>query len=82
VNSTPSQSAIDNLLRSGAKQADEIVLCVDSGISLEKLSSALHDRIRRSAIKNVTVIINGKDRTYAAAEIARNGFLIRQADLQ
>ena len=82
VNGSPTISSIDNALRSGAKQADNIVLCVDSGISLEMLSNALNNRVRRSTIKNVTVIINGKDHTYSFSEIAADGFLIKQADLE
>ena len=82
INGSPTISSIDNALRSGAKQADNIVLCVDSGISLEMLSNALNNRVRRSTIKNVTVIINGKDHTYSFSEIAADGFLIKQADLE
>ena len=81
VNATPTQSSIDNLIRKGAKQAENIVLAVESGISLDMLSSALHDRVRRTHLKTVMVIINGKDKTYTADEIATDGFKIRQADL-
>ena len=52
VNTTPTKSSIDNLIRKGAKQADDIVLFVDSEISLNDLSSALHDRVRRTNLKN------------------------------
>lgn len=81
VNAKPTKSSIDNLIRKGAKQADDLVLLVDSGISLDELSSALHDRVRRTNLKTVMVVINGMDRTYTYDEIATNGFKVRQADL-
>lgn len=81
VNAKPTKSSIDNLIRKGAKQADDLVLFVDSGISLDELSSALHDRVRRTNLKTVMVVIDGMDRTYTYDEIATNGFKIRQADL-
>lgn len=81
VNATPTKSSIDGLIRKAAKQAENVVLSVESGISLDRLGSALHDRVRRTRIKTVTVIVNGKDKTYTAEEIAADGFKIRQADL-
>ena len=59
VNAKPTKSSIDNLIRKGAKQADDLVLFVDSGISLDELSSALHDRVRRTNLKTVMVVIDG-----------------------
>lgn len=82
VNTTPTKNSIDTLIRKGAKQANDVVLFVDSGISLDKLSSALHDRVRRTNINTVMVVIDGKDRTYTYDEITTNGFKIRQADLE
>lgn len=81
VNSTPTKNSIDTLIRKGAKQAHDLVLFVDSDISLDELSSALHDRVRRTDINSVMVVIDGMDRTYTYDEIATNGFKIRQADL-
>ena len=81
VNAKPTKSSIDNLIRKGAKQADDLVLFVDSGISLDELSSALHDRVKRTNLKTVMVVINGMDRTYTYDEIVTNGFKVRQADL-
>lgn len=82
VNTTPTKNSIDTLIRKGAKQANDVVLFVDSGISLDKLSSALHDRVRRTNINTVMVVIDGKDKTYTSDEITANGFKIRQADLE
>ena len=59
-----------------------MVLFVDSGISLDELSSALHDRVRRTNLKTVMVVIDGMDKTYTYDEIAAKGFKVRQADLK
>lgn len=82
VNTTPTKSSIDNLIRKGTKQADDIVLFVDSEISLNDLSSALHDRVRRTNLKTVMIVIDEKDKTYTYDEITAKGFKIRQADLK
>lgn len=82
VNTTPTKSSIDNLIRKGAKQADDIVLFVDFEISLNDLSSALHDRVRRTNLKTVMIVIDEKDKTYTYDEITAKGFKIRQADLK
>ena len=59
VNTAATKSSIDNLIRKGAKQALDIVLFVDSGISLAELSSALHDRVRRTNVNTIMVVIGG-----------------------
>lgn len=59
-----------------------MVLFVDSGISLDELSNALNNRVRRTNLKTVMVVINGMDKTYTYDEITANGFKIRQADLK
>ncbi len=82
VNALPTKSSIDNLIRKGAKQAHDLVLFVDSDISLSELSSALHDRVRRTDIHSIMVVVDGKDKTYTYDEIVANGFKIRQADLK
>lgn len=80
--STPTKSSIDNLLRKGKDQADDIVLWIDSEISWGDLTDALKDRIRRSEnIKHVTVIKEGKDRRYSREEMVAAGFKIQPADL-
>lgn len=73
VNAKPTKSSIDNLIRKGARQADDLVLFVDSGISLDELSSALHDRVRRTNLRTVMVVINGMDKTYTHDEIIAKG---------
>lgn len=82
VNSTPTKNAIDNLLRDGKKQADDIVLWIDSDLSFEDLSAALRPRVRRSGnIKAVTIIYGGKDIRLSRDEILADGFKVRPADL-
>ena len=82
VNTLPTKSSIDNLVRKGAKQANDLVLFIDSEMPLNELSSALHDRVRRTNLNSVMVFIDGKDKTYTYSEITANGFKIRQADLK
>lgn len=82
VNTLPTKSSIDNLIRKGAKQADSVVLIIDSRISLDELSSALHDRVRRTRLDTVMIVSDSKGRTYTRSEIIADGFKIRQADLE
>ena len=83
VNSTSTKSSIDNLLRDAKKQADSIILRIDSNISIEYLSSAVHSRVNRSKnIKDVTIIINGKDVTFTREQIVKKGFKIQLTDLK
>lgn len=83
VNSTPTKSSVDNLLRDAKNQADDIVLWIDSDISLGDLRDALIDRTNRSSnIRSVTIQMKGKDHTYTRDDILRAGFEIKQADLE
>ena len=83
VNSTPTKSSIDNLLRSGAKQADHIVLVIDSEIPLGELRNAIKDRVERTAnIKSIVLSINKKDKTYKREEIINDEWEIKQADFE
>lgn len=83
VNSTPTKSSIDNLLRSGAKQADHIVLMIDSEIPLGELRNAIKDRVERTAnIKSIVLSINKKDKTYKREEIINDKWEIKQADFE
>ena len=81
VNATATKNAIDGLLRKGAKQAEDIVLVIDSEISLEELGNAVSDRTNRSRIKNITIVIGDKDKTYSREEILSKHFKIQLADL-
>lgn len=83
MNVTPTKSSIDNLLRDAKKQADDIVLWIDSDISLENLAAAIRSRVKRSQnISHITIVRDGKDIRLSREEILDNGFKIRPADLK
>lgn len=82
VNSKATASAIDNALRKAARQADDVVLWIESDISLVELSQVMNDRVGRSHIKSITIVINGKDHTYTRKDMIADGFKIQPADLK
>lgn len=83
VNQTPSKNSIDRLIRDARRQADHIVLWIDSDISLGDLRDAIIDRVRRSeSIKGITIVFKGTDCTYTREQIIEDGFSIKQADLK
>ena len=82
VNSTPTKGSIDNLLRDAKKQADDIVLLIDSDISWGDLRDAITDRLWRSEnVNSLTIIRDLKDATYKREDILKSGWEIKQADL-
>lgn len=83
VNSTPTKGSIDNLLRDAKKQADDIVLWIDSDISWGDLTASLRSRVRRSEnIKTVTIIKNNHDISLSREDILNDSFKIRPTDLK
>lgn len=83
VNSKPTKGAIDNALRKAARQANNIVLRIDSEITLEDLRNGLCGRINRCPnVKNVTLIIHNLDATYTREQILTQGFQIKQEDFK
>lgn len=82
VNSKATASAIDNALRKAARQAEDVVLWIESDISWEDLNAAIRPRIRRSGITHITIVKDGKDRRYSREEILSDNFKIRPADLK
>lgn len=75
--STPSVNAIDRLIRDGRKQADNIVLWLDTDIPLGNLRDAITSRIRRADnVQSLTIIRNGKDVTYNREDILKNNWEI------
>jgi hypothetical protein len=83
VNSTESINAIDKAIRDGSKQAENIVLWIESDMSLGKLSTAIMSRVRRSdPVKSIMIVIKGKDATYSRSEILQAGWKIKQEDLK
>ena len=81
VNRTATKNSIDTLIRDAKRQANNIVLRIDSDIPLGILRDGITDRVRRSKnIENITVIINGKDVNYSRNEILKDDFKIKQED--
>ena len=70
-------------IKSGSKQANDLVLWIDSDIRLEDLAAAIRPRvIRTGRITHITIVRNGKDKRYSREDIIAEGFKIRQADLE
>ena len=83
VNSTPTKGSIDNLLRKGKDQANDIVLWIDSDISWGDLRDAITDRLRRSEnVNSLTIVRDLKDVTYKREDILKSGWEIKQADFK
>ena len=80
VNNPPSYNAIDRLIRDGAKQSKNIVLKLESDISLEILSKALNDRVKRTTIKTVQIIKGNEWVEFSREEITKDSFFIQQQD--
>ena len=65
-----------------AKQADDIVLLIETDMDWEDIGAALRSRVRRSeSIRSDTLIREGKDIRLSRADILQEGFKIRPADL-
>lgn len=78
-NKKPTISAIDNELREAKRQADHIVLSINSKIKTGDLIKAIKSRVNRSEnIKSVWVKIGKFDRQYTRAEILTPGFKIQR----
>ena len=83
VNNTASKSSIDNLIRDAKKQANNIVLRIDSDIMWSDLSAAIRSRVRRSGnINTITIIVDGKDATFNREQILSDVFKIQRTDLK
>ena len=81
VNSTPTKNSIDRLIRDGKGQADDIVLWIDSDISLGDLRDAITSRVKRAEnIRTLTIIREDKDVSYKREDMLRPDWIIRQAD--
>ena len=85
VSKTPTKSSIDRLLRTGKDQSDNIVLSIESDISLSDVASAFRDRVRRAEnIKRITLILwnEQKDVTLTREEVLMPHFKIRPEDFR
>ena len=77
VNKTATKSAIDNELRSAAKQADHIVLWIDSSIRLSDLERGIKGRTKWAKnIKQIWIIRNSTIVMLTRDQILQKGFSI------
>jgi SPP1 gp7 family putative phage head morphogenesis protein len=77
TNKRATLSAIDNALRSAAKQSENIVLNIKSDIPDGDLRNAIQGRVKRTKdIESVTVIRNNNDKTYSRNEIAKSDWTL------
>lgn len=83
VSKTASKNSIDRLIREGRKQADNIVLRIESDIMWADLAAGIRSRVRRcDNIQTITVIVDGKDVTFTRKQILSDGFKIQRSDLK
>lgn len=75
TNIIASKGAIDNEIRDAARQADHIVIRVTSGINDNDLQRGIKGRVNQEkSIKSITVIRNGKDKSYTRDDIMKKDF--------
>lgn len=81
VNTKPTANAIDAAIRSAKRQADHIVLWIDSDIDIDSLPAIIRNRVKREEnIQSITIVVKGKDRTYSRSDILNGVFKIQLAD--
>ncbi len=74
TNTAASFNAIDKALRTASKQADRVILKIDSTISGEVIEKAIYNRVRQTDIREVTVILDEEVITLSRAEIMNQTF--------
>ncbi|MDR0437607.1 MAG: hypothetical protein LBH22_04810 [Bacteroidales bacterium] len=75
ISKTSTQSSIDNVLRKAAKQANHIVLEIQSKISDGDLRNYIHDRVARTLnIESVIIIRNNTFHYYFREQILQIGW--------
>ena len=75
TNYTATKGAIDKEIRDAAKQADHVVIRINSTISDSDLMRGIKGRVNQEKnIKSVTVIRKNKDKTYKRSDIMSKGF--------
>lgn len=83
VTSTDTYNSYDKAVRKASKQADSIVIRVDCECNLSTLSDAINNRTNlRKNIKEIMLIIDGKDATYKREHIIQDGFKIQKEDFK
>lgn len=77
---TPTQNAIDRLLRDGVKQAQYIILEIDCNAASGVVSNALNDRVKRCNIKEIRIKIGKAEAVYSRNVIIQDRFNIKPED--
>lgn len=81
LNIKATKSSIDNLIRSGKKQADYIILQIESEISVDELSDAIQDRVGRAEnLKEMRIRVGNAEAVYSRKYIISHGFKIKPGD--
>lgn len=76
-------SAIDDLIRKGKKQANNLVIELKNTEYINSMGVTVRNRVRRCEnIQAITFIINGKDITYTRDQLVSEHFKIQLADLK
>lgn len=79
--STPTKNSIDRLIRDGSKQANHIVLAVDSDITPRTLQSGIKGRVvQNSEIKELRIRIGNAEAVYSRESIIAKDFKIKPED--
>lgn len=83
TNHVASYNAIDLAVKEASRQAGNVVLWVESDISIGLLSRAIESRTRRSGrVLSVAVILQGKHASYTREQILEKGWKIKREDLK
>lgn len=83
VNRTLSFNALDRAIRKASKQADSIVLMIEAGGDLEMIANAMNNRTKlRGNIREITVIMDGKDATFSRESIVKDDFKLQKEDFE
>ena len=83
VNRTLSFNAIDRAIRKASKQADSIVLMIEADGDLEMIANAMNNRTKlRGNIREITVIMDGKDATFSRESIVKDDFKLQKEDFE
>lgn len=79
--STPTKNSIDRLIRDGSKQANHIVLAVDSDITPRTLQSGIKGRVvQNSEIEELRIRIGNAEAVYSRESIIAKDFKIKPED--
>ena len=74
---------VDNCLRNGGEQANNIIILIRKDAPLGLLANALNARIQwRNNIETIRIVRGGKDAFFTKNQVAAKGFKIEEADFE